>query len=339
VTAIRTRKPTGAVPWPLILIEGPEKSGKSWAAAEFTACERIGQTYWLDLGEGSADEYSAIPGANYLVLKHDGTWGQILDQTLAVKAEAARAAEAGEPPVVLVIDSMTAEWELLKDWVSSRARRSKAGRAALQRDPSAEVKPAMNLWSDAGARHHQLMTTLMTFPGIVIMTARGKDVVAMDDNGQPKQGARDYKVEGQKSLAYDATAWVRLSRDTAPQVVGVRSVHTGLRPGVDQPKPWVDFTLEALIFDVLKCIPADAHVREVQQLDGGEAPADDIRDRVLAADTEKALKELWEQAKAARLGDADVCDRAGDSLRLRDFITQELTMLRAQAAEKAEVAA
>ncbi|MEK8108694.1 hypothetical protein NKG94_34675 [Micromonospora sp. M12] len=95
--ALRTRQPTGRVPWPLILIEGGEKSGKSWACAQFSTSKRIGQMYWLDLGEGSADEYGAIPGANYLVIEHDGTWAQIQGAVDAVKAEAARAADAGEP--------------------------------------------------------------------------------------------------------------------------------------------------------------------------------------------------------------------------------------------------
>lgn len=266
-TAIKTRRPTGAVPWPLILIEGGEKTGKSWAAAEFTADERLGQTYWIDLAEGSADEYAAIAGADYLVVDHDGTWADILGQVSAIRDEATRANQAGEKPVVLVIDSMTAEWEMLKDWVGERALTSNYAKKILARDPSAEIKPANNLWNDANQRHGKLMRLLMTFPGIVLITARGKEVAEIGSDGKPVPNSKVYKVEGQKTLGFDVSAWVRLSRDEAPRVVGVRSVHAGVRPGVDKPVPAPQFTVSWLVFDVLKCDPKTAKVRELQALD------------------------------------------------------------------------
>lgn len=308
MTAIKARKPSGAVPWPLILIEGPEKSGKSYAAAEFTASDRIGQAYWIDIAEGAADEYAAIPGANYLVIEHDGSWNDIVGQVDAVAAEAQRAASAGEKPVVLVIDSMTAEWDLLKDWVQDRARESKAGKRALAADPDAEIKPAMNLWNDANGRHGALMHRLMTFPGIVLVTARGKEVAALDSTGKPT-GQKDYKVEGHKSLAFDVTAWVRLSREQHPQVVGVRSLHAGIRPGVDRPRTDPGFTVERLIFDVMRCDPAATHVRDHVPTEAHEmqterpTPAqgpdfDRIDSMIRSATSDDQLKQYWERLSA-----------------------------------------
>lgn len=259
---IRTRKPTGIPPWPLVLIEGPEKSGKSYASAQFTACDKLGQCYWIDLGEGSADEYAAIPGADYLVVDHDGTWQDILGQIQEIHDAAANS----DKPVVLIIDSMTAEWELLKDWISKRARESKFAQKQLREDPNAEVKPSMNLWNDAGDRHHKLMRLLMTFPGIVIMTARGKDVAALDADGKPIPKGRDYRVEGHKTLPYDATVWVRLSREDPPTVIGCRSVQHGIRPGVDRPQRFEEFSLEELIFGVLGFDAKAASARAVTDL-------------------------------------------------------------------------
>jgi hypothetical protein len=274
VSAIRTRPPTGRVPWPLILLEGPEKSGKSWSAAVLSASEKVGQTYWIDLGEGAADEYGAVPGARYLVVEHDGTWASIIGQVRAVREEAEPAASAGEPPVVLVVDSMTSEWELLKDWAGNRAKTSQVNRKRLAEDPNAEVSVPMNLWNDATARHRRLMTLLMTFPGIVVITARGKDVAAMDAKGSPIPGTREYKVEGHKTLPYDASVWVRLARDDDARVIGARSVHAGVRPGRDAAKPLPqDWTLEWLIFDGLKC-GADSHARQVVQPQAGAEPPD-----------------------------------------------------------------
>lgn len=264
---LKTRKPTGLVPWPLILVEGGEKSGKSWAAAILSASKRVGRTFWLDIGEGAGDEYGAIPGVRYEIVEHDGTWAQILNAIEAIRDLARQAADAGQPPVVLVIDSITAEWELLKG-LADRVARQRYFDKKKRRLP-ADVEPtiSMDLWNEVNGRHRKLMTLLMTMPGIVIMTARGKEVAALDDSGRPIERTKEYKVEGQKTLAFDASCWVRLSRDAKPIVVGSRSVHTGIRPGVDDPQELpADWSLEWLIFDALRCDPGTAHVRDLKPL-------------------------------------------------------------------------
>lgn len=282
---LKTRPPTGRVPWPLILVEGGEKSGKSWACAELSASPRVGRTFWVDLGEGAGDEYGAIPGARYEVVEHDGSWASIYGSVVAIRDEAARAAKAGEPPTVLVIDSITAEWDLLKDWAANRARQrlaKKGKRLAADEEPQI----SMDLWNDANGRHRKLMTALMTFPGIAVLTARGKEVAALDSAGRPVEGSKEYKVDGQKSLAFDASAWVRMSRDQPPLIVGARSVRAGVRPGVDKPRPAPNFTLDWMIFDVLKCDPTQAHVRAlVEAQPGAEDPepaAEPARERPAA---------------------------------------------------------
>lgn len=317
--APRTRKPTGRVPWPLVLVEGAEKSGKSWAAAELSASPRVGPTYWIDLGEGAADEYGAIPGARYEVIDHNGSWADILGQVQEVHGEAVRAAQASEPPVVLVIDSMTAEWDLLKGVADQRARDrlKKKGRAV---PADAEPQISMDLWNDVNSRHRKLMTLLMTMPGIVVMTARGKEVAAMDAAGRPVEGRKDYKVEGHKNLAFDASAWVRLSRDTAPQVIGVRSVHAGVRPGVDRPVAAPSFSLEWLIFDVLKCDPAAAHVRDLATAEP-ERTADEIAAEALLDTTGvDRLRALHHEATAIGVIDSPVSDGQGNEGPLRSLI-------------------
>jgi hypothetical protein len=295
--ALKTRPPTGRVPWPLILIEGSEKAGKSWCAAELSASPKVGRTFWLDIGEGAADEYGAIPGARYEVIDHDGSWADILGQVAEVKALAEQTVKRGELPVVLVIDSMTAEWDVLKGIADSRARQrlAKRGKAVA---PDAEPQISMDLWNDANSKHRRLMTMLMTFPGVAIVTARGKEVAALDSGGKPIEGRKEYKVEGHKSLAYDCSAWVRLSRDNPPIVVGARSVHSGVRPGVDRPVPAPSFTLEWLIFEVLKCDPSGAQVRQLAE-GPGERTAQQIADEAMrdVTGTER-LRELYREATA-----------------------------------------
>lgn len=311
VPALRTRKPTGRVPWPLILIEGGEKAGKSWACAELSASPRVGQTYWLDLGEGAGDEYGAIPGARYLVIDHDGSWSDIIGQVEAVRDEARGAADAGEKPVVLVVDTGTAVWDLLKDWVTNRARRYEVNQKALARNPDAELVIPMNLWNDANARWRRLMTVLMTFPGIAVVTARGKEVAALDGNGRPIKNTKEYKVEGQKNLAFDCTAWVRMSRDHAPMIVGARSVHAGVRPGVDEATKVRDFSLEWLIFEHLRCDPTNAHVRDLVEGKPERTP-EQIRDEAIdPARTADQLRADYADARRQRALSVVVQNEAG----------------------------
>ncbi|USH45566.1 RecA-like DNA recombinase [Gordonia phage Phabuloso] len=296
MTALKTRPPTGAVPWPLILIEGGEKAGKSWAAAELSASDKVGRTLWIDWGEGAADEYGAIPGAKYEVIDHDGTWPSIIGQVRAARDEAQRAVDAGEKPVVLVIDSMTAEWDWLKDWIDGKARRREKNRKLLANDPDAEVQLTPDLWNMANSRHRDLMRILMRFPGIVVMTAKGADQVAMK-NGQPTSD-RVWKVQGQKDLAFDASVWVRVSRTEQPRIVGARSVHAGLIPGEDKPKIVPGLTLEKLVFDILRCDPKTAHVRDYASVQDRVA---DLLEGIAQAETRDELTGLWREAK-----DADV---------------------------------
>jgi hypothetical protein len=302
---LKTRPPTGAVPWPFVLLEGEEKSGKTYAAAALSASDKVGRVLWLDLGEGSSDEYGALPGARYEVIEHDGTYGQVLNAILAAK-ELAAAVKPGDPPLVLVIDTMTNLWDGLKDWASDRAKGSTSNRKRLQEDPNAEVRVSTNLWNDAGARHKKVMTALLTFPGIVIGTARGKTVVEIGPGGSPIEGSKIWKVEGHKNLPFDATAWVRMHRTEPAAVIGVRSLRFGIRPGKDEPKPLPeDWSLEWFIFEALGCDPALAHVRDVKDVTGGglrpeeiASPDGELAD--LAVEVREAAGQAWTDVQALR---------------------------------------
>ncbi|KQP81557.1 hypothetical protein [Aeromicrobium sp. Leaf291] len=298
---IKSRKPTGQVPYPLLLVEGPEKAGKSLLPVVLSTSERVGMTYWIDLGEGAADEYAALPGAQYEVIEHDGSYRDILEQITAVYNEAARAAAAGEAPVVIVIDSMSAEWTMLVNWTNDRARRSKNGVRKLQADPDAEIDPTSNLWNDANKRHARIMDLLMSFPGIAIVTARGKEVAVIGPGGAPIEGRKEWKVEGQKNLAYDATAWIRLSRDPrGAELVGVRSLRMQVPEGQTLAMPmkkvgsWDVCDLETFIFETLGCTPGKAHVRDLQRLRGDELQG--ALEEVARLDEEAALKAFYDKA-------------------------------------------
>lgn len=301
---LKTRPPTCVVPWPLLLVEGGEKAGKSWAAAELSASDKVGRTLWIDWGEGSGDEYGAIPGARFEMVEHDGTWSSIIGQIRAAQKVAAKAIADGEKPVVLVIDSMTAEWYDLKDWVDEKARRREKNRKLLEKDPEAEVVITNDLWNLANARHKQLMRILMRFPGIVVMIARGGEV-AVIENGKPVEGRKTWRVEGQKNLGFDATVWLRLSRSDHPEIIGARSVHAGIVPGEDKPRRFPELTLEKLVFDILKCDPKTAQVREFTSV---ADRVGELSDRIALAESKEELNEVWKDAKAGELLNVGLLD-------------------------------
>jgi hypothetical protein len=335
VSGLKTRQPTGRVPWPCILLEGEEKAGKSWALAQFSSSDKIGALYWIDLNEGTGDEYGAVPGAKYQLVEHDGSYAAVLAAVQAVKAEARRAADAGEPPVVLGIDTGSAIWDGLKDWASDRAAKSARNRELLKRDPNAEITISQNLWNDAGSRWRKLQTEFLTFPGIVVVTARGKEVTEVDANGRPIEGQKTWSVQTHKEFPYAATVWMRLRRGMKPLVVGARSVHVGIKPNTDPAKEVTDPAangrlLEWLVFDALKCDPGTAHVRDLVAFHGGglldherteEAPAGrpgsraggrqepdaaELVGRIQDAEDDDDLREVWAQANRAALLQVDV---------------------------------
>ncbi|HEY2763351.1 MAG TPA: AAA family ATPase [Pseudonocardiaceae bacterium] len=281
VTTLRTRKPTKKPSWPLILLAGEAKTGKTYRAAELSGDERIGRAFFLDLGEGSADEYGAVPGADYEIIDHDGTWVDIIGQVEAVRDVAQAAIDKGEKPVLLVIDSMTAEWAMLSQWADTRARRSKNNRKLLTDDPDAEIDITSNYWNDSTSRHNRLMNILKFFPGVVVVTALETEKTQFGPGGRPLEGApKVAKPDGQKRLTADASVWVRLSLTDEPVIVGIRSLKHNITPGKDKPQPWPGFTLGGLVFDFLGLGGGTAEVRNTPKLNADqvmpdETPSDD----------------------------------------------------------------
>lgn len=295
---LKTRKPTGLPSHPCILIEGDEKSGKSWMAAEFTGDERFGAAYWIDLAEGDGEQYGKIPGARYEIAEHDGTYVGIHQAIVDVHAEAKRAHDAGEKPVVLVIDPIGALWALLSDWAYNRASTSNSNKKLLTEDPNADINIGPNYWNPATERWRKVMTLLLTFPGVVLLLARGKETAVIGSNGNPVAGKKDYRVEGHKTLCHDVTVWVRLTRSEPPRIIGGRSTRIDMRPGKYRPETARDFSLGWLLFDALGYDPATARVREGMEMHAGsDAPQSEMASvielAVETAENEEQLKAAW----------------------------------------------
>lgn len=243
MSQLRVRKPSGQVAWPMVLVEGAEKVGKTYTALSLSASERVGRTFVFDLGEGTADEYAAL--GPYEVVDHDGTFAGFVEQ---LRLAAAVPMVDGKPNVI-VVDSVTVLWETIKAWADARARRGTKARKALAQDPDADVSIPMNIWTDAADRWGQMIHVLRYAPVVSVLIARGKEVALVDAGGQPVTGKTDYKIEAHKSLPAQVTALVRVEAPGKVRLTGVRSLAVQVPTrGLSLPEP---NPLEHLVFDVM----------------------------------------------------------------------------------------
>lgn len=221
----RTRKPTGQVSWPIIVLAGVEGGGKTWAAAEATGAELIDRAFFLEVGERMGDEYGTVPGADYEIIEHDGTWGQVL----GAAQWAARQTPADGRANMLIIDSITEVWALLSDvaqnMANDRARRKNRGGGG-------DAQITMDLWNAAKDALGDLLDACRAFPGPVILTAR-LDNVAVVEGGKPT-GEHVWKIRAEKNLPYAATVIVQARAPRDWMITKIASTRVQLPAGGEQ---------------------------------------------------------------------------------------------------------
>ena len=242
IPELRTRRPTGKPPWPMLCIAGVEKSGKSYAAADFSSSDLIDRTFYIELGEGAADQYGEIPGARYEIVEHDGTFNSILGQ-----AQAAVAAPRGDRPHAIVVDSLTELWDLLSDEAQAKANRRAAMRAAERKRPAPaeDVQITMDLWNEAKKKWRRFLDTLRVYDGPVVLLARLEQVAVMDGNAPAKDGSREWKIRAEKNLPFECDAIVKMYAPQTAFLTGVRSTRLQVPPGKELPQP--QFSIDGLL--------------------------------------------------------------------------------------------
>jgi hypothetical protein len=221
---IKTRKPTGKAPWPVMLITGPQKVGKTWKCAEASASPYINRTLWVSFGETDPDEYGAIPGARFELVEHDGSYRGILNAL----TECAREPVKDGKPNLVVLDQGTRVWELLSDMAQDEANQRAIAKARRQRKPIPEDDVTINadLWNVAKSRWQNILDALKENPGPSIITARLENVNVMD-KGEPT-GEKIDKVKAEKNLPFDVDLIVEIHSRREAFLTGFRSVKLGL---------------------------------------------------------------------------------------------------------------
>jgi hypothetical protein len=298
--ALKSRKPTGMPSWPLILLAGKEGAGKSWAAATASASPMVGRTFWIGIGEDDPDEYGIIPGANFEIVVHDGSYTDILKSVRDAVAE-----PAGDLPNMLVIDSMSRLWNQITDNAQSVANRRAKGR----KNPNGDYTISPDLWNVAAGQWKDVMDAVRSHQGPVILTARLEQVMVME-NGQPTND-KVWKVLGHKSLPFDVGVLIEMHERGHFLMTKAKSA----RLQVEKPVLAPGFTVEALWGRL--GIDGEAHVAARQHSDAATEredapdtaqvaatpPPKPSRDWVqVAEDTTSVdvLTDLWEQSAPER---------------------------------------
>lgn len=223
------RKPTGLPSWPVLLLAGREKTGKSFHAALASSSDLIDRTFWVGWGEKDPDEYGAVDGARFEIVEHNNKL-----EDLRAALEDVAAIPYGKKPHLLVVDSTTKIWETLRE------KANYIGAQRGKRDKDGEVIVSMDIWNKVSQEWQGILSAARRHAGPVILTAR-LDTVAVVEGGRPT-GQKADKIQGQKSIAYDVDAIVEMPERGKADLTGARSVIYRL----PERTPLKDFTVDGL---------------------------------------------------------------------------------------------
>lgn len=241
IPTITTRRPTGKVPWPMLCIAGVEKAGKSYGAALLSASDLIDRTFYIEIGEGAADQYGDLPGVRYEIVEHDGSYDGI---GRAIWAATMQPRENGKPHAI-VIDSLTELWDLLADEQQLKANQRVAARAAERKQsaPTDDAQITMDLWNVAKKKWRKVIDMLRVYDGPTILLARLEQVAVMKD-GKPTTD-REWKVRAEKNLVFECDGIVKMYAPQVAKLSGLRSTRLQVPPGSELPLP--GFTIDGLL--------------------------------------------------------------------------------------------
>ncbi|MFF7838757.1 hypothetical protein ACFZC6_08075 [Streptomyces ossamyceticus] len=241
----RSRRPTGLPNPPMMLLVGPEKSGKSYEAAAGSGSDLLGMTYWIEIGgsEGTADYYGRVPGARYEIVEHDGTYQDILD---AIRWAVHQPPVDGKPNMI-VIDNVTVLWDMLSDEQALYARWRAERKAQEQRrrgpNPDLPVTVDPDLWNRAKDRWGEILWHLRRHSGPTLLLARQEIVTAFENDKPTRDKTRRIKAEKNLPAAVDAI--VEFHALGEAYLTGVRTLHWDVTPG--QVERFENFSVDTLL--------------------------------------------------------------------------------------------
>lgn len=232
------RKPTGLPNPPIILLAGPEMTGKSHAAAVGSGSDLVGTTYWVQVGgtTGTADYYGQLEGARYEIVPHDGSFADIVD---AIRFAVAQPPAQDGKRNMVVVDDISAVWDLLSDevaYVSSqrRERQALASGAPGRRLDDPYVDEERDLWVSAKERWGSMLNALRKNGGPSVLIARQELVTAFESDKPTARTTRRIKAERNIRSAVDAVVEFHAVGEAYVTGLHVMPNHGAVRPGWDR---------------------------------------------------------------------------------------------------------
>lgn len=307
---LKTRRPSGHPGWPLVLLAGAEKAGKTYTALSASSLPYLDRTFWIGVGENDPDELKDLPGADFEIVEHEGTFQSIVDQLYAAVCEPAEEGKAN----LLVFDSGSRLWDMLRDWAAGIALERAMKNRNYKMDQEIHISP--DIWNRVADRWATVMTVLRAHQGPVIITARMDSVMVMDEDGKPTKEKKQ-KIRGHKTLAFDVDVIVEMPAQGETYVTGARSLKMVAPLG--ESIPFQDFSIGSLWKEMGITSPDDVGERKHTEMQGRE-------------DTSKWL--LWfDQAK----GDVTKLEQLRD-LGIKEDLPSDFGMFAAIDAELAALA-
>lgn len=299
-----TRRPTGKAAWPITLVTGPQKTGKTHIAAEASASPLIDRAFWFTCGENAPDDFLGIDtpeghGApRFEIVDTDGTYRDLY----AAMQDMSRVPMDLERPHLWVLDSGSKLWALLTDMAQEQANHRWAKRDANKHKelPLDGVTIGMDLWTTAKNRWGGIVDLMRAHQGPSIITARMDYVNVVNAKGDPT-GEKTWKVKVEGSLPFEVDAIAEVPELGDVYLTGVRSSRFKGDRKARTPMP--GFTMHDLWTKLGLSDPANIGARLHVTSTGAESQA---RDDQLLARRRGLLEQLKELAAQARITSAQI---------------------------------
>lgn len=236
--SLTTRTPTGKPPWPILLLAGAEKAGKTYSAAEASGSDLVGRTLWFGVGEDDPDEYG--PLGPFEIVTSDATYRGLVNAL----TEALKEPDTDGKPTLWVLDSGSRLWALLSDMAQVEANRRWKNRDQNKKKdiPEGGVQVTMDLWNTAKSRWQVVLDLLREHQGPVIITARLEQTTVVDGGGNPTKD-KVWKVQAEKGLPFDVGVIVEMRSRGDAYLTGVRSLRFIAK---EARTPYPQFTVDDL---------------------------------------------------------------------------------------------
>ncbi|MFI8977307.1 hypothetical protein ACIGO9_30800 [Nocardia asteroides] len=234
---IKTRAPADSPGSVVVVLDADPGAAMAVATdvANFTENDsRAGQCYWIDIDQRHGDLVVPSHGKTQL-MDMDGSWDCVVTTIDTITERAAEAVRSGEPPTVLVINTVNGLNDALRDSAYAAAICNADG----PKDPYSPIVLTTDDWRTSNARWNHLFTMLRRFPGIVVALSR--------TDGAASPGNTYVRPDLPNGLLHKVTACVQYIAGNHPTLLVGNTPAAADRVLTSLP----DLNLSDLLWDVL----------------------------------------------------------------------------------------